>query len=356
MEPIKIGVSIGDINGIGLEVILKTFIQENISKYITPVIYGSAKVVSYHKNIVGLDLQMSTCNSAERVHQNRINVVNCWQENVNITLGKATEQGGQYAYRSLEVAVHDLKQGWIDALVTAPINKAAMKMANFPFPGHTEFLTENFGVKQSLMFMVSDNLKIGVATNHIPVSAVANTITKNLITEKIHLMHDSLRNDFGIERPTIAVLGLNPHASDEGNIGKEEEQIIRPAIVQCKKKGMLVMGPYAADGFFGSSQYAKFDGILAMYHDQGLIPFKALSFGEGVNFTAGLPIVRTSPDHGTGFDLAGKNEADHSSFRKAVYAAADIVRFRREMEEIKKNAMVKKKKPKEVQQEGEILE
>jgi 4-hydroxythreonine-4-phosphate dehydrogenase len=356
MNPLKIGISIGDINGIGLEVILKTFANELLLNQVTPVIYGSAKVVSYHKNIADVDIHMNTCTSGERAQTSRLNVVNCWEENVNITLGKPTAEGGQYAYRSLEVAIHDLKKGWVDALVTAPINKEAMKMANFQYPGHTEYLTHTFDTQESLMFMVSENLRVGLVTNHVPLGEVTSRIDKSLIVKKIKLMNESLRMDYGIERPTIAVLGLNPHAGDGGAIGEEEEQLIRPAIVECKKKGILAMGPFAADGLFGSQQYAKFDGILAMYHDQGLIPFKALSFGKGVNFTAGLPVVRTSPDHGTAYDLAGKNEADPSSFRQAVYAAMDVVRNRRDQDEIRQNAMVKKQKPKDVEREDELPE
>lgn len=356
MNRFRIGVSIGDINGVGLEVILKTLAKKRLYDYFTPVIYGSAKVVSYHKNIVGIDFPFNTTTGADRLQKDRINIVNCWQENVNITLGKASDQSGQYAYRSLEAATHDLKNGLIDALVTAPINKEAMKMANFPYPGHTEYLTKEFGQQESLMFMVSESLKVGLVTNHLPIAEVAGSITKELIVRKIKLMHESLKYDFGFERPTIAVLGLNPHAGDGGAIGEEEENIIRPAIVECKKNGIMAMGPYAADGLFGSQQYAKFNGILAMYHDQGLIPFKALSFGDGINFTAGLPVVRTSPDHGTGFDIAGKNMADPASFRLAIFTALDILKNRKEQEELRKNALVKKEKPKEIEQEDEIIE
>jgi len=356
MDKAKIGISIGDINGIGLEVIIKTLVNEKILDYCVPVVYGSSKVISYHKNIVGVDFQFHTTRGGDRLLDDKVNVVNCWQENVNITLGKASDLSGKYAFRSLEFATTDLKSGQIDALVTAPINKEAMNLSGFPFPGHTEYLTHQLGAEESLMFMVSDNLKVGLVTNHLPVREVGAAINKELILRKIEIMHESLRIDFGIERPTIAVLGLNPHASDNGLIGDEEEQFIRPAVIECKKKGMLVMGPFPADGFFGSGQHQKYDAILAMYHDQGLIPFKVLSFGSGTNFTAGLVGVRTSPDHGTAFDIAGKNEADPSSFRKALFLAIDIVRNRKAYQEMHANALVKKEKPVGADDEDEIIE
>jgi len=346
MNKLKIGISIGDINGIGLEVILKTLSNDKLQDLCVPVIYGSSKVVSYHKNIVALDdFQFQSLRSAERPNPNKINVVNCWNESVNINLGKPSDTSGKYAFESLRFAVTDLRNNNIDALVTAPINKAAMQLADFPFPGHTEYLTREFGQTESLMFMISDQLRIGVVTNHLPLRSVAEKIDKKTVIQKIQLMNESLKIDFGIERPTIAVLALNPHAGDDGLLGDEEEQIIRPAIVECKKSGILAMGPFPADGFFGSGQYKKFDGILAMYHDQGLVPFKALSFGSGVNFTAGLPIVRTSPDHGTAYDLAGKNMADPASFRQALFLALDIARNRSLHAEMHENPMEKKLKP-----------
>ncbi|MCB0568668.1 MAG: 4-hydroxythreonine-4-phosphate dehydrogenase PdxA [Phaeodactylibacter sp.] len=355
MEKIKIGISIGDINGIGLEVILKTLSNPRIAEICTPVVYGSSKVISYHKNIVGEEFEFHSTRGADKIYDDRINIVNCWQENVNITLGKPSDQGGQYAYLSLEAATMDLKEGLIDALVTAPISKEAMKGANFPYPGHTEYLEEKLGGSESLMFMISDQLRLGLATNHLPLRMVADKLTKELIMRKLQIMNEALKVDFGLERPSIAVLGLNPHAGDGGVIGDEEEKIIRPAVVELKKKGMLVMGPFPADGFFGSGQFSKFDAILAMYHDQGLVPFKALSFGSGVNFTAGLSGIRTSPDHGTAFDIAGKNEADPSSFRKALFLAMDIVRNRRGYVEMHENTIIKREKPFEVEGEDEIL-
>ena len=307
MKKLKIGISIGDINGIGLEVILKTLGHPKIPQMFIPIVYGSSKVVSYHKNIVDKEFDFFSVRELEKLNSEKVNIINCWQENVNINLGSPSEESGQFAIRSLEAATKDLKEGKIDALVTAPLSKEAIKMANFPFPGHTEYLTKELGNgSESLMLMVNDGLRVGLVTNHLPLSEVVKTINKKLIINKIQVLNDTLKVDFGIEKPTIAVLGLNPHAGDGGVLGTEEEKMIRPAIVELKKKGVLVMGPFAADGFFGSGKHLKYDGIMAMYHDQGLVPFKALSFGNGVNFTAGLPFVRTSPDHGTAFDLAGK--------------------------------------------------
>lgn len=342
MNKIKIGISVGDINGIGLEVILKTLTNKKICDFCTPVVYGSSKVVSYHKNIVDVDFQFQILKDKNKLNLNKINIVNCWQENINISLGKATEQSGRCAFVALSAAVKDLREGYLDALVTAPINKEAMKMAGFPYPGHTEFLTHELGAKESLMFMVHEDLRIGLVTNHLPLEDVTRSITKERVSEKIEIMNQTLKMDFGFDRPTIAVLGLNPHASDNGVIGDQEEEIIRPAIIEAKKKGLMVVGPFSADGFFGSGEYKKYDGILAMFHDQGLIPFKLLSFGNGVNYTAGLSAVRTSPDHGTAYDIAGKNIADHSSFQRALFAALDIARNRKDYFEMRENALVKK--------------
>lgn len=345
MEKMRIGISVGDINGIGLEVILKTVSLKKITDICTPVIYGSTKIVSYHKNIVGIDdFKFQGLRDAHRLHTDKINIVNCWQDNVNITLGKVSELGGKYAMMSLERAVQDLQNGLIDAIVTAPINKHSMDLANFNYPGHTEYFMDKFEAKNNLMFMITEDLKVGLVTNHEPITKLGELITKGRILKKLRLMNETLKMDFGIERPNIAVLGLNPHAGDGGVIGKEEETIIRPAIIEAKKKGIMVFGPFPADSFFGSSNYKKFDAILAMYHDQGLIPFKALSFGDGVNYTAGLPIVRTSPDHGTGFDIVGQNKANPSSFRHAIYAAVDIARNRQRYLEMHENPIVKRTK------------
>lgn len=352
----KIGITIGDVNGVGPEVIIKALSHEGFVSKFVPVIYGSSKVLSYHKNIVEeSELNFFNISSADRASKDKINVVNCWEENVNISIGKVTEDGGRYAYIALDRAVQDLKSGLIDALVTAPINKEAMALANFPYPGHTEFIEQTIGGR-SLMMMVSENLRIGLATNHVPVKEVAGKLTKSLILEKLRILADSLNRDFGIEKPLIAVMGLNPHAGDNGTIGKEEEEFIRPAIIEAKKTGIHAAGPYSADGFFGSTQYTKFDAILAMYHDQGLIPFKALTFGTGVNFTAGLDKVRTSPDHGTAYDLAGKNEADESSLRSAIYLAIEVYKNRLDYEDMRKNSLKKKDRPTYAEEEDEILE
>lgn len=342
MDKLRIGITVGDINGVGLEVILKTIADKRVLNVCTPVVFGSSKVVSYHKNIVQIeDFQYQNLRPGDKVATDRINIVNCWQDNVAITLGKATEAGGQYARLSLEKAMEALQGNLIDALVTAPINKKAMQMAGFGHVGHTEYLGKTYSGARALMLMVGDNVRVGLATEHIPLSKVPADLTKERVLEKIRAMHDTLVMDFGIERPTIAVLGLNPHAGDEGVIGHEEEQIIRPAIVEAKKSGILVMGPFPADGFFGSGKFSRYDGILAMYHDQGLAPFKALTFSSGVNYTAGLPIVRTSPDHGTAYDIAGKNVADPDSFRRAVFLAVDIARNRREHMELRANRVQK---------------
>ncbi len=337
-----IGITVGDINGIGLEVALKALSHSKILDHCIPVIYGSSKVVSYHKNIVALDqLSFYGQRNAERLHYDKINVVNVWNENVNISLGKPSDMGGNYAKMSLEAAVRDLRNGLIDALVTAPIHKKSMQLAGFPHIGHTEFLLQECGAKDALMLMVSDSLRIGLVTAHIPLSEVPKSLSKEKVIAKLQMLNDSLRIDFGLERPVIAVLGLNPHAGEEGLLGAEEEKIIRPAVVECKKSGLMAFGPFPADGFFGSGRYRKFDGILAMYHDQGLIPFKSISFGKGVNFTAGLPVIRTSPDHGTAFDIAGKNEADPSSFLHAIFTAVDITRHRKEYHDLRQNAVRK---------------
>lgn len=340
----KIGFTIGDVNGIGPEVLIKIFSDDRIFNQCTPIIYGSSKVVSYHKNIVDpREFEFNNLSTIGQVKEDTVNIFNCWSENVNITLGQITEDGGKYAALSLEKALQDVKSGDIDAVVTAPINKQAMSLVNFGFPGHTEYITRFFDEKDSLMCMVQEELRIGLVTNHLPIDAVTPAITKELVKEKTNLMHQMLVQDFGFEKPLIAVLGLNPHAGDGGVIGDEDDRIIRPSVIESKKGGKLVFGPFAADGFFGSGEYKKYDGILAMYHDQGLIPFKLLSFGRGVNFTAGLPIVRTSPDHGTGFDIVGQNIADPQSMRQALYLAIDIIRNRRRFKTWNENPLQKQK-------------
>jgi len=324
-----IGITVGDVNGIGPEIIIKALNDNRILKLFTPVIYGSTKVLAYYKKAFKADdFNYSQVKSPDQIHHKKVNVVNCWEELVEINIGTVTKEAGTSAFQALEKACSDLKSGFIDALVTAPINKHNIQSESFKFPGHTEYLTEYFGQKESLMFLVSENLRVGVVTGHIPLQEVAATLSPSLIERKLKLMQASLKLDFGIQKPKIAVLGLNPHAGEEGLLGKEENEIIKPAINACKEKGMLVYGPYAADGFFGTSQYKKVDGVLAMYHDQGLIPFKTLAFDSGINFTAGLPIIRTSPDHGTAYDIAGKNIASENSMREALFLAAEIVKNR----------------------------
>lgn len=340
MELLKIGISSGDINGIGLEVILKTLNDKRILELCTPIIYGSSKVVSYHKNIVSFKgSKVNSIREVAHAKEGMVNVVNCWNENVRITLGEVSEEGGRYAYIALDQAVNDLNTNQIDALVTAPINKKAMQLANFPYTGHTEFLAAKAEVKDNLMMMVNDQLRVGLATNHIPITEVAQKLNQEVVLKKIRMMHNSLCQDFGANRPKIAVLGLNPHAGDDGSIGMEEQEYIIPAIQQAKNEGILAIGPYPADGFFGSGNYKEFDGILAMYHDQGLVAFKSLSFEAGVNFTAGLPFVRTSPDHGTAFNIVGQNIASHASFRQALYLALDVVRQRALFAEMNENPL-----------------
>lgn len=340
-DKLKIGISIGDVNGIGLEVIIKTLLDNRILEYFTPIVYGNTKVASFHRKALGInDFNFNIVNSPEHAHPKRANMINCWQEDVTITLGEENETGGRYAFLSLKHAVDDLLAGKIDALVTAPINKHNIQREEFDFPGHTEYLqtrTENGDV---LMFMISEDLRVGVVTGHIPVKDVASNISIEAIVSKLRLMDASLKKDFWIQKPKIAVLGLNPHAGDNGLIGVEDEQIIAPAIEQAKSAGIFCFGPYPADGFFASETYTKFDAVLAMYHDQGLIPFKHIAARSGVNFTAGLPVVRTSPDHGTGYDIAGKNVASEASFGEAIFAAIHIVARRREQEELLSNPLV----------------
>lgn len=344
MEKLTIGITCGDINGISLEVIFKALHGKNFNG-ITTVVYGNTKVMAYHKNIITQEnIQFNNVASPDRAEPDRINIINCWQDQVNITLGKATAEGGQYAAIALERAVKDLKNGLLDAIVTAPINKKAMQLAEFPFPGHTEYITQELGASESVMLMVNDELRVGLVTNHLPISKVAAQITQKRVLRKIEIMAETLKIDFNCGKPTLAVLGLNPHAGDDGALGEEEEKFIRPAIEQAKAKGLHVFGPYSADGFFGSGQHKKFDGILAMYHDQGLIPFKTLSFGVGTNYTAGLSGVRTSPDHGTAYDIAGRGEADETSLLRAIFLAADLARNRKNWLDMTANPLKKSKK------------
>lgn len=329
-----IGITIGDINGIGPEVIIKALENNKITQHLTPIIYGSAKVLSfYRKQLDRNNFNFSPINDLSKPYHRKVNVLNCWDDVVEINPGQDNTTGGKYAFKSLEAATKDLKEGKIAALVTAPINKLNIQNDNFKFAGHTEYLAEKAGSKESLMFMISDTMRVGVLTGHIPLKNVAAAITKESIMKKLKMMSKSLKQDFGIVKPKIAVLGLNPHAGEDGLLGKEEIDVIRPAIEEFKSKGQIVMGPFPADGFFGSGEHHKFDAVLAMYHDQGLIPFKSLTFSTGVNFTAGLPFVRTSPDHGTAYAIAGKGQADEGSMRTAIFAALDIANSRLENSE-----------------------
>jgi len=339
-DKLKVGISIGDVNGIGLEVIIKTLADSRLFDFFTPIVYGNTKVASFHRKSIGIgDFSFNVVNHPEQASERKPNMINCWQEDVKITLGESNETGGKYALLSLERATEDLINGNIDVLVTAPINKHNIQQENFNFPGHTEYIQAKTGSSDVLMFMISDELKIGVVTGHIPVKDIAAHITKDAIVGKLNLINKSLKNDFWVQKPKIAVLGLNPHAGDNGLIGTEDQEIIIPAIQEANELDIFAFGPYPADGFFAGDNYKNFDGILAMYHDQGLIPFKQIAFHNGVNFTAGLPVIRTSPDHGTGYDIAGKNKASEHSFREAIFAALRIVKRRREQEELTANPL-----------------
>ena len=335
-----IGISHGDINGINYEIIIKALNDKRMSEMFNCVLYGSSKVVSYYQNSLDLPkLNFNNIKRADRTSLKQVNIINITDQTVNIETGKSTKHAGQLSYSALEKSVNDLSKRFIHALVTAPIDKSNIQSEEFKYAGHTDYLADIFDTKDYLMLLVAGNLRIGVVTGHIPIQDVAAAINKDIIMSKLKVMHRSLVYDFGIRNPKIAVLGLNPHASDEGLIGQEEQKEIIPAIEEAQKNKMLVYGPYAADGFFASANYQKFDAILAMYHDQGLIPFKTLSFKDGVNFTAGLPVVRTSPAHGTAFDIAGKNIASESSLRQAIYLAADIIQNRKMHQEYGKNPL-----------------
>lgn len=345
---IKIGLTCGDVNGIGLEVIMKAFMDSRMHQICTPVIFAGNKLVSHQRKLLNMnEFQYQTVRNSSEVILRKTNLVNCWEEDVPIEFGQATEVSGQYAFRSLEAAVRDLKERKIDALVTAPINKHTIQNKDFQFKGHTEYLAHQFNTKEPLMFLVTENLKVAVVAGHVPIKEVSGAITTEKIIHKLKLMNQSLQRDFGYRKPRMAVLGLNPHAGDNGLIGQEEQNIIIPAIKKCFDEGMFVYGPYSADGFFGSGAFKNFDAVLAMYHDQGLAPFKALSFSSGVNFTAGLPIVRTSPDHGTAYDIAGKGIADEGSIRDAIYMAIDVLRKREEYDEATANPLPFSKQSKE---------
>ncbi len=350
-ERLVIGISLGDYNGIGPEVILKALQHNRMQRLCTPVIYGSMRVLNRYRNVLNLkDWNLNGIQHIGQASHKLTNVITCWSDQAGtqpgqppqeIQPGKVTPEAGQAAFACLQRGVEDLKAGKLDALITAPINKYNIQSDDFTFPGHTEYLAEAAGAADSLMFLVSDYLRVGVVTGHIPLGEVKQAVTREKIQQKLSLMIQSLKLDFGIAKPKIAVLGLNPHAGEEGLLGNEENEIIRPLINDLRQKGQLVYGPFAADGFFGTRSYKKFDAVLAMYHDQGLIPFKTIAFDEGVNFTAGLPFIRTSPDHGTAYDIAGKGIADETSMVQAIYLACDVARKRKEHQELEANKLQK---------------
>jgi len=339
---IVVGISIGDVNGVGIEVILKTFEDKRMLDFCTPVLFGSSKIISSHKKILNIETNIHEINSIQQIKDGEINLLTIWKEDVMLEIGSATKIGGQYAFKSLNEATKSLKKGEIDLLITAPINKETIQSEEFNFSGHTEFLERNLD-GESLMILMNDFLRIGLITGHIPISKIAESITPELIESKVKILNNSLKQDFNINKPKIAVLGLNPHSGDNGVIGQEENELIKPTITSIHESGIFVYGPYAADGFFGSEAYKQFDGVLAMYHDQGLAPFKALTFGNGVNFTAGLSHVRTSPDHGTAFDISGKGKANSDSFKEAIFTGIKIFKNRNEYKELTQNVLKPKK-------------
>jgi len=336
----NIGISCGDLNGIGIELIIKAFSDTRLLELCTPVIFASNKIINfYRKSIPEVNFNYQSTKELNRLNNKQVNVFNCWEEEVTITPGQLNDTGGGYAIKSLRAAVDALKQNQVQGLVTAPIHKKNIQAAGFNFTGHTPFLKSIFSVPDVVMMLCSGDFRVALVTEHVPVKEIAQYITREAILSKLNIIHQSLVKDFNIEKPKIAVLGLNPHAGDEGLIGQEEDDIIKPAIKEAKHS-MIVTGPFSADAFFARGYHERFDAVLAMYHDQGLIPFKTLA-GEGVNFTAGLPVVRTSPDHGTAFDIAGKNKADASSFLSATFECIDIIRRRSEYEEARKNPLRK---------------
>ena len=334
---IKVGITHGDINGIGYEVILKAFADTVMLELCTPVIYGSPKVAAYHRKAMDIQTNFSIVPSAAEAQDGRVNIVNCTADELKVELTRPSAEAGKAALDALERALQEYQEGYFDVLVTAPINKHTIQSDNFHFPGHTEYIEERVGEGQkALMILLKNDFRVALVTGHVPVSEISSQITKELIMEKLDIFHKSLKKDFGIDNPRIAVFSLNPHAGDEGLLGTEEQTVIIPAMQEMIANGVQCFGPYPADGFMGSGNYTYFDGILAMYHDQGLVPFKALAMDEGVNFTAGLPLVRTSPAHGTAYDIAGKGVASEDSFRQAVYVAIDV--FRRRCMEAEINA------------------
>jgi 4-hydroxythreonine-4-phosphate dehydrogenase len=339
-DPIKIGITHGDFNGIGYEIIIKAMNDKRLLELFTPIIYGSSKIASYYRKAFDLgEVNINLIKKADYATPRKPNIINIYNDEVKVDIGIISKKAGELAFLALEKAIEDLKWGKVDALVTAPISKSNIQSDQFIFTGHSDYLASKFNVEDHLMLMVSGDLRIGIITGHIPISQVSHRLSADLILSKIKIMEKSLRVDFNLGKPKVAVLGLNPHAGDNGLIGTEEAEFIEPAIQKARDMGILTFGPFPADGFFGSSNYRNFDGILAMYHDQGMLPFKTFGFEQGVNFTAGLPIVRTSPAHGTAFDIAGKNIASPDSFRHALYLAIDIHRNRKQYEELIKNPL-----------------
>lgn len=326
---IRVAITQGDTNGVGYEVILKTFADPAMLEICTPIIYGSPKIAAYHRKALNLETNFSIINSAEEAHNGKLNLLTCFDEEVKVELGQSSAEAGQAAFKALDRAMTDYRAGLFDVLVTAPINKASIQSPGFQFPGHTEYIETSVGDgNKALMILMNETLRVALVTTHLPIKEVSKAITKDAIIEKATIFHKSLKRDFRISNPRIAILSLNPHAGDDGLLGSEEQEVIIPAINDLEQQGIQAFGPYPADGFFGSNAFYHFDGILAMYHDQGLAPFKTIALEDGVNFTAGLPIVRTSPDHGTAYDIAGKGQADENSFRQAIYTAIDIFRNR----------------------------
>ena len=326
-DKIKVGISVGDLNGIGIEVILKSFEDARMLDFCTPVIFGSSKAISYHKKAMKIGTQIHGIDDLSKMVSNKLNLYNVWKEMVDLDLGTPTEVSGNYAFKSLEASVKALKEGAVDCLLTAPIDKNNIQGEGFNFSGHTEYLESQLE-GESLMILMTDQLRVGLITGHIPIEKVAESISAELIDKKVRILYESLKKDFGITKPRIAVLGLDPHCGDKGVIGTKDEEVVQPCIEGLQKEGKLVYGPFAADSFFGQQTYKKYDAVLAMYHDQGLTPFKTLSFGHGVNFTAGLSHVRTSPDHGTAFEIAGKGQARYQSFKEALFSGIELVKRR----------------------------
>tara|TARA_R110001583_G_scaffold71272_1_gene201073 strand:- start:12396 stop:13439 length:1044 start_codon:yes stop_codon:yes gene_type:complete len=339
-EKIKVGISIGDFNGIGIEIIMNTFSDKRMLDFCTPILFGSTNLITAYKKSIDNNVPFNGLKHIDQAIHGKINILNLWKEDIDLNLGEPTKLSGEYAFKSLEAATNALAKSEIDVLVTAPINKDNIQSEDFKFPGHTEYLESKLE-GESLMILMTGKLRIGLITGHIPVSKVSESITPELIKKKVEILYATLVQDFGISKPKIAILGLNPHCGDHGVIGSEDDDVIRPTISEIQNEGKLVYGPYAADSFFGSENYKNFDAILAMYHDQGLAPFKTLSFGEGVNFTAGLNKVRTSPDHGTAYELAGKNLANINSFREAVFMAIKVFRTRSEYKTLTENTLKK---------------